>query len=102
MCQTLGYRRLSPLPVDRDNFYDYKLVLFWHTYILDRGLSLRLGRSPVIMDYDIATPSYLNEEDYDFRKQTLALWTRHSRIQGRVYEQLYSFRSFCLQSEERN
>lgn len=49
-------------------------------YNLDKGLSLRLGRSSNIRDRDITLPVEPNE----LRR------TRLARIQGKVYDQLYN------------
>ena len=54
--------------------------LFWTVYRMEKGLSLRLGRSSNIRDIDITLP---------FDKEG----ERHSklgRIQGKVWDQLYS------------
>jgi hypothetical protein len=72
-----------------------KIRLFWLLYILDRGLCLRIGRAPVIQDYDIAVPlpsRGINELERPSR-DLIRFWIGLSEVQGRVYEDLYSPRA---------
>ncbi|KAK3331291.1 hypothetical protein B0H66DRAFT_94539 [Apodospora peruviana] len=94
MCLSLGYHRLSLSESSPENetANDAKSGLFWFAYMLDKGLSLRFGRSSVIQDYDISMPKVVGPQ---FRvsdpwKVVLSLWIAHSELLGRVYEQLYS------------
>lgn len=41
ICQTVGWHQLVPTS---DSTTDRNISLFWLTYLLDKGLSLRLGR----------------------------------------------------------
>ncbi|CAG9986514.1 unnamed protein product [Clonostachys byssicola] len=81
-CQTLGYHRSPPgrsrgtINPDRAS----QERLFWSVYRLDKGLSLRFGRAPNILDTEITLPF----------EQNLPRPVRVARIQGNVYEQLYS------------
>uniref|UniRef100_A0A8H7N1E8 Xylanolytic transcriptional activator regulatory domain-containing protein n=1 Tax=Bionectria ochroleuca TaxID=29856 RepID=A0A8H7N1E8_BIOOC len=80
-CQTLGYHR-SP-PGSRGTITSLRASqerLFWSVYRLDKGLSLRFGRAPNILDTEITLPF----------EQDLPRPVRVARIQGDVYEQLYS------------
>lgn len=54
--------------------------LFWTVYRMEKGLSLRLGRSSNIRDIDIALPFDPEGERH----------SRLARIQGKVWDQLYS------------
>ncbi|KAL8407536.1 hypothetical protein RB594_006381 [Gaeumannomyces avenae] len=68
-----------------------RLVLFWFTYTLDKGLALRLGRPSVIQDYDITVPWQVGRiRGWDEYRDTLNVWIRHARVQGRMYDELYS------------
>ncbi|KAE8451664.1 hypothetical protein EG329_003121 [Mollisiaceae sp. DMI_Dod_QoI] len=77
-CQTLGYHRSHPPRGDNDSLLATQRRLFWTVYKVEKGLSLRLGRSSTIRDVDITLPI----------DQTRP--TRLGRIQGQVYDQLYS------------
>lgn len=68
-----------------------KTGLFWSIYCIDKALSLRLGRSSSIQDYDISVsmafdPTHVLEP----WKTIYPLWMRLAKIQGKVYELLYS------------
>ncbi|KAM7193334.1 hypothetical protein V8F33_007877 [Rhypophila sp. PSN 637] len=108
MCQALGYHRLpvnftdSPSPstpssnnapsTTTDAINDTKSGLFWFTYMLDKGLSLRFGRSSVIQDYDITLPKAISPQMNlsDPWKVVLNLWILQAELTGKVYEHLYS------------
>lgn len=105
MCQALGYHRLPPISDScaSKDIDESKSSLFWFTYMLDKGLALRLGRASIIQDYDIAMPRYDREIiGVDWPQRMLGLWIRHSEVQGKIYEQLYSFKASSTRSEQRN
>ena len=53
MCIDLGLHRL---PHDsRDPDLLKKRLIFWHTYIMDKGMAFTLGRTPSIPHYDVTT-----------------------------------------------
>lgn len=92
LCQTLGYHRASSVKDDSPESAAAKRSLFWYTYWMDKTLSLRIGRSPSIQDYEI---------DIDFPApspgSSLAAWDamgissiEFAAQHGQVYEQLYS------------
>ena len=76
---------------DSPSVQQAKASLFWSIYCLDKALSLRLGRSSSIQDYDISLST-----DFDGGYVVepwitiYPLWMRLARIQGKVYELLYS------------
>lgn len=68
-----------------------KQFLFWTVYIFDKSLSLRLGRSPTIQEYDITIPDPARiGPGLTPVRSFFALWVMASRLQGQIYEQLYS------------
>lgn len=68
-----------------------KSLLFWCTYMLDKALSLRLGRASVLQDYDISLPHVTPDAKAAYPgKEVLTLWIQHARVLGRIYERLYS------------
>lgn len=68
-----------------------KSILFWCTYMLDKGLSLRLGRASILQDYDISLPHIAPEAKAAYPgTEVMTLWIKHAQIQGRIYERLYS------------
>ncbi|KAH8171199.1 fungal specific transcription factor domain-containing protein [Sarocladium implicatum] len=103
MCQSLGYHRLYAVPNGQeDDARHKKASLFWSVYILDRGLALRLGRSPVIADYDISVSAEpFRVKDQMPWKGIQLLWIRQAGVQGKIYEQLYSSRSAFFPLEQK-
>ncbi|CAI6095959.1 unnamed protein product [Clonostachys chloroleuca] len=87
MCQTLGYHRRSRIECHGEKAKADKSKLFWSVYRLDKALSLRLGRTPVVVEYDVALPS----------DPTVHRWTKFADIQARTYNQLYG----CVASQKR-
>lgn len=77
---------------DPPRVQETKTILFWATYCLDKALSLRLGRSSSIQDYDVTLSPDINlgSSVSELWKSVYRLWIRLARIQGRVYELLYS------------
>lgn len=70
---------------------DKKGILFWFSYMLDRGLALRLGRAPIIQDFDVTLPRVIGRVNAtEMWKEILKLWIAHADVQGRIYEMLYS------------
>ncbi|GAB1321099.1 Zn(2)-C6 fungal-type domain-containing protein [Madurella fahalii] len=90
LCQTLGYHRIGSHKNETPHEQQRKQFLFWVTYVLDKSLSLRLGRPPTIQDYDITVP-YPSSDDPERALITdfLRLWVIASKIQGQIYELLY-------------
>ncbi|KAK1983625.1 hypothetical protein LZ30DRAFT_713819 [Colletotrichum cereale] len=80
-CQTLGYHRLQP-HVQKHGSEQTKIEtsLFWTVFKYEKGLALRLGRPSGIRDAEI---TLLAEPD---EHRT----TRIARIQGQIWDQLYS------------
>ncbi|KOC14599.1 hypothetical protein AFLA70_521g000751 [Aspergillus flavus AF70] len=72
-------------------------TLFWVTYILDKDLSLRTGRPPVICDdhYDLRLPSAYSEYTAHLPPTEQPFWTdlRLSIIKSKAYTSLYSARA---------
>lgn len=94
LCQDLGYHRVTggtvPAPA-APVLNDKKAILFWFSYMLDRGLALRLGRAPIIQDFDVTLPRVIGRVNAtEMWKEILKLWIAHADVQGRIYEMLYS------------
>lgn len=104
MCRTLGLHQAAPEgrgPADaianavsegggKEGETDSRL-LFWCTYMLDKGLSLRMGRASTLQDYDISQTVAAEWALGPFpTSEVLNLWIGHARNQGRIYERLYS------------
>jgi len=91
MCRALGLHDVSTMANDPPEVVAHKTILFWSAYLLDRGLSLRLGRAGNLQDYDINFPQNLDHMDGPFAaKEIFTMWVKHASCQGRIYERLYS------------
>jgi hypothetical protein len=53
MCIDLGWHRL-PRRAERSPASKEEHI-FWHVYIMDKGMAFTLGRTPSIPNYDVAT-----------------------------------------------
>ena len=70
---------------------EFKLLLFWSVYYIDKSLSLRLGRSTTIPDWDITVPDLIAQvPNGPMGYHYYHIWARTARVQGKIYEQLYS------------
>lgn len=79
------------METDSSSGQENQFRLFWSVYCLDKGLSLRLGRASSIQDYDISlSPSMGRVDIPDLWRTVYTLWITLSRIQGKVYELLFS------------
>jgi hypothetical protein len=67
----------------------YKQFLFWIVYTMDKSLSLRLGRSSTIQDYDVTLPDPHSIPHQNPITSFFDLWVTVSRLQGQIYELLY-------------
>ncbi|KAK7946291.1 uncharacterized protein PG986_010612 [Apiospora aurea] len=102
MCRTLGLHQEHTQRGDTPELRRNKALIFWSAYMLDKGLSLRLGRASVLQDYDIGVPSVLERTALDdtnyggnvagsgHSAAILSLWIKHAEVQGRIYQRLYS------------
>ncbi|KAK4157365.1 hypothetical protein C8A00DRAFT_40210 [Chaetomidium leptoderma] len=100
-CQTLGYHRSRSAA----SHMSAKPVLFWAAYLLDKALSIRFGRAPVIQDYDITVSRALREPDKDLPSALWNVvqdqWISYANFQGQAYEQLYSPAALARPPEQR-
>ncbi|KAF1945190.1 fungal-specific transcription factor domain-containing protein [Clathrospora elynae] len=103
LCQNLGYHRINTMVNDSPKERNTKVHIFWMIYMFDKTLSLRLGRSSIIQDWDISLPFILSDDDADVPEGTkmLAYWIKVARVQGQTYEKLFSPAAFLKTREER-
>ncbi|RDW74799.1 hypothetical protein BP6252_05941 [Coleophoma cylindrospora] len=91
LCQTLGYHRFRPQGGTQSSLRATQERLFWTVYAIEKGLSLRLGRSSNIRDAEITLPF-----DPDESRST-----KLGRLNGIVYDQLYSPTGLSRPDDER-
>jgi hypothetical protein len=58
MCIDLGWHRLPPNPTEPGILK--QRTIFWHIYVMEKGVAFTFGRTPSIHQYDVATdrPSF--------------------------------------------
>ncbi|CRG84816.1 putative transcriptional regulatory protein PB24D3,01 [Talaromyces islandicus] len=100
MCRTLGWHRLSDTG---DEINKKHASIFWFCYTLDKSLSLRFGRSSILQDWDISTPRLFAKpgQEEDPLQSSFDTWIESSRIQGDMYEYLYSPAALNRPAEQR-
>ena len=87
-------------PEDRQT----KIHIFWMIYMFDKTLSLRLGRSSVLQDWDISLPFVVSSDPSDKHAESsafLSYWIKVARVQGLTYEKLFCPAAFLKSPEER-
>lgn len=92
------------MKVEETRSAEQKLSIFWWVYILDKGLSLRLGRYSNFQDRDIDVTATLipdsRADPIGFR-QYFYLTVSCARVQGKAYDQLYSAGSLSISPHDR-
>jgi len=105
MCQTLGYHHIGRKSDDSKGELSHKQDLFWFLYVMDKGLSLRLGRASTIQDWDVTIPlpesTPGNQASGQGLMSLLALGVKIARCQGNIHELLYSSTSLVLPDQTR-
>jgi hypothetical protein len=101
MVLSLGYNRISNLRNDVEEERDYKIFLFWMTYIFDTSFSVRLGRSPFIQDYDITVPVSTYRAAPEGLSDAFRYWIENGRLLCKAVQQLYSSAAVRRSRDER-
>lgn len=91
MVQTLGFHDRFSFPDDDAETKTCKIQLFWSIYVVEKGLSLQLGRSSTIRDIDVTVllPVQYPKLDFIFGSTSFRP-IELSRLQGMVYDNIYS------------
>jgi hypothetical protein len=107
LCQRLGYHRSSSMKDDTPEERAAKIHVFWFIYSMDKMLSLQLGRSSAIQDWDVSLP-YPGSFDGPSQGSVLGegnsiqhYWVNLAKIQGETYERLFSPAAFLKSARER-
>ncbi|KAJ4148689.1 hypothetical protein NW765_017556 [Fusarium oxysporum] len=104
MCQTLGYHRESTYRNDTAEASQSKRHAFYSLYVIDKNLSLVLGRTSNFNDNDIdaqpfAISTHPKQWPWDFYTH---ITIRFAKIQGDVYDKLYSASATKYSQHERS
>ncbi|EDN03839.1 conserved hypothetical protein [Histoplasma mississippiense (nom. inval.)] len=103
MCQSMGYHSNSELKSDPFPVSEEKRHIFWRLYMVDKNLSLNLGRTSHFQDHDIDCGIFMPSTDphqhpWDLMTHVII---KFSAIQGRVYDKLYSVSASRSPPEEK-
>ncbi|KAM0338765.1 hypothetical protein ACHAPU_011188 [Fusarium lateritium] len=90
MCQTAGFHRKEHAMRNPEDA-GIKSILFWYIYTTDKALAVRLGRAPVIQDWEVDIPRTFSFEGILSleTKAVASMWLSAATLQGQVYEQLF-------------
>ncbi|KJX99115.1 fungal specific transcription factor domain protein [Zymoseptoria brevis] len=103
--QALEYHQMPPPDRSTGNLEHVTFGTFAMTYILDKGLSLRLGRCSNLRDHDISSFAHINQGLVSTRstfQRYMTLSISVARLQGETYDQLYSASAVALQDNMRH
>lgn len=92
MCHTLGIHRESILRKDHPDVAHQKRLVFWVLHMIEKNLSLTLGRSSNFRDYDIDCDYFSVSSDPRLAPWDLAniACIKVGSVQSRMYDQFYS------------
>lgn len=80
-----------------------KRQIFWSIYQVDKNLSLNMGYSSTIQDYDVDVEYFQSSPDpgvAPWDKAALAM-IEMSRLQGLIFERLYSLQALSSPAEDK-
>jgi hypothetical protein len=97
LCQHLGYHRIETMKDDTQDDRNAKIQVFWFIYVLDKTLSLRLGRASSIQDWDMSLPFPKAGDSTNTVYESMGgadiqlYWIKQAQIQGQPQykEQVY-------------
>lgn len=65
--------------------------MFWTIYMIEKGLSLRLGRSSTLRLQDITLSRPVRgQPGNSFLTELATVWIDMATVQGRIYDEIYS------------
>ncbi|TVY31773.1 putative transcriptional regulatory protein [Lachnellula subtilissima] len=104
LCQSLGYHRESEVARGPPDLADAKRHVFWMLYMIDKVMSLNLGRASSFPDYDIDVEVFSPNPNPRFWAwdKVLMSFIELCKLQGQMYDELYSARARCQPPEMRS
>ncbi|CAG7955618.1 unnamed protein product [Penicillium nalgiovense] len=91
MSQALGVHSSYVMATEPAEKVQRKLRLFWALYVIEKAVSLRLGRCSTIRDHDITVPRLLLDRKMgSLLYNRLPDWIDVANLYGRVYDNIYS------------
>lgn len=95
LCQSLGYHREAEVARSTPEAANAKRHVFWMLYMIDKIMSLNLGRASSFPDHDIDVRIFAPSRDPRFWAwdKVLITFIELCKLQGQMYEELYSARA---------
>jgi hypothetical protein len=95
LCQSLGYHREAEVARGTVELADAKRHVFWMLYMIDKVMSLNLGRASSFPDHDIDVEIFAPKRDPRFSAwdKVLIAFIELCKLQGQMYDELYSARA---------
>ncbi|KAI0107925.1 hypothetical protein F4776DRAFT_414610 [Hypoxylon sp. NC0597] len=98
LCLSLGLHNARTLGGGTPEGRQVKLKLFWSVFVMERNLSLRLGRSSCIPDHEITVPRPIatlagGDPSDPILLPVWPLWIDIAVLQGKIYDKIYSPRA---------
>ncbi|KAF7529807.1 hypothetical protein PCG10_006138 [Penicillium crustosum] len=91
MAQALGLHSKLAMTTEPAEEGQRGIRLFWALYVLEKAVSLRLGRPSTIRDHDITVPRLpLDRKMTSLLHNRLPDWIEVASLYGRVYDNIYS------------
>jgi hypothetical protein len=91
MSQVLGMHSSYVIATEPAEKVQRKLRLFWALYVIEKAVSLRLGRFSTIRDHDITVPRLLLDRKMSsLLYNRLPDWIDVANLYGRVYDNIYN------------
>ncbi|KAI0424528.1 hypothetical protein F5Y09DRAFT_324127 [Xylaria sp. FL1042] len=102
-CHALGYHREVSYQSDYTELCQAKRRLFWCLYVLDKNMSLLLGRGSNFQDIeiDVQYPSLSTDEGRKPWDEWFHLAIELAKRQGQIYDRLYSIAGLQAELTER-
>ncbi|GAW16092.1 hypothetical protein ANO14919_055150 [Xylariales sp. No.14919] len=102
-CQVLGYHREKLYQSDHTEVSQTKRRLFWSLYVFNKNTSLLLGRSSCFQDIeiDVRYPPLSADKGHKPWDEWFHLAIRLAKVQGQIYDGLYSPAGLQKEVEER-
>ncbi|KAL5321049.1 hypothetical protein ACEPPN_011859 [Leptodophora sp. 'Broadleaf-Isolate-01'] len=104
LCQILGYHREAVISRDPPKLAEAKRHVFWMLYMIDKTLSLNLGHTSNFPSHDIDVEMYSPSENPQVApwNRVMIAFAEFSKLQGRLYDELYSVRARREKDEVRS
>ncbi|KAF4979220.1 hypothetical protein FZEAL_4529 [Fusarium zealandicum] len=102
-CQMLGYHRETTHQKDQSGYSETKRRLFWSLYVFDKNVTILLGQTSKIQDFDVDSqyPTLSKDPTQRAWDEGFHLTIRLAKSQGQIFDRLYSAAALRASPTER-